>query len=321
MDGIAIAGFKSEFALEPFNFSDNKEFSSQSLNNIGAKAFNCIYCNKNFTRRDDLNKHLKAIHPVDGNIKSSAIVPHEGDIQLKQASKIGQGKKSFSCFHCNKLFSWKHHMIRHLKNVHKHEYISNSFSDSSLNELKTSKDSDNSFGGDVDDEESGIKRETSPVHTENPSVENIESSAIAPDADEFAIQPKQGLASKIGQGKKSFSCSQCNKLFSRKHHMIRHLKNFHKLEYIPSLFSESPVQELAKSNGSDDSFCGGLVDDEKSDMIREKRCLNTKNLVVENINYTAIAPGKESAFQPKKSSTSKIGPGTWGKVFQLFSMQ
>ena len=316
-DGITLAGFKSEFALDPFTCSDSKEFTSQSLDSIGTKAFDCVYCNKTFTRKDNLNKHLKAIHPVDGNIKSSAIAPpvDKSAIQSEQglASKIGQEKKSFNCFHCNKLFSWKHHMIRHLKNVHKNVYVPSLFGDSSSNELlKKSKDSDNSFSGDMISEESGMKRETSPVHTQNPSVENIKSSAIAPDVDESAIQQKQGLVSKIGQGKKSLSCSQCNKLFSLKHHMVRHLKNFHKLEYIPSLFSDNLLHELVKSKGSDDSFGGGLADYEKSDMKtskREKRCLKTKNLVVENVNSTAIAPGKESAFQPKPSLISKIGPG------------
>ena len=57
--------------------------------------------------------------------------------------------------------------------------------------------------------------------------------------------------------------------------MVRHLKNVHKTEYVPSLFIDSRSNELMKRNESEDSLGGDMGDGEESGMELDIKCPGT----------------------------------------------
>ncbi|EGV62334.1 hypothetical protein CANTEDRAFT_126106 [Yamadazyma tenuis ATCC 10573] len=109
------------------------KLSSPSMSNFGSKTpsgnariFNCLKCNKAFTRDEHLTRHILSTH-----------------------NKL----KPFICGICSRPFSRRDLLLRHAKNLHQG-------SEKSINRLRKSKKRENSIGstssgsGDEEDEPS-----------------------------------------------------------------------------------------------------------------------------------------------------------------------
>ena len=82
-------------------------------------VFKCIYCKMVFTRRYNLNVHIKEIHERISQLHfcegCSSKSKRKSD--LKRHFNV-HSTKYYICKVCNKTFSFNHNLQRHIKTVH-----------------------------------------------------------------------------------------------------------------------------------------------------------------------------------------------------------
>ena len=78
---------------------------SPSIVNNRKKKYKCSYCDRGFTRRDNMKKHIAAVH---------------------------EGQKPFKCSICEASFTQSHHLKTHTKTVHEGQKFKCSICDSSF---------------------------------------------------------------------------------------------------------------------------------------------------------------------------------------------
>lgn len=249
------------------------------------KPYHCNYCSKDFTRNDHLRRHQQRVHGEETQAAASmnsfeqrficqeckAIFTSSGHLRVHMENKhqhdyadfitrdpsktivhqdttyvIVDGKKRPVCQLCNKSFSKKDHLTRHINNIHtgqKPEPLTNFSIDSSYNcHLCGKRFSRSEF----------LRRHLEDAHNSsaqmdiinqlnpnNPYNNNSQVNNSMSTDPLFALQPPHHMMYDSydikpivpkpvkPQSQKTHNCNICSKNFSRRYHLTRHQKNLH----------------------------------------------------------------------------------------------
>ena len=187
------------------------------------KTYNCSHCNSNFSRKPSLLRHIESVHEGKRpfvcticnrkfaqknnlrkhELKKHAASKHEIDLghsssknEYRTSTDNNEGKKMicvYNCSHCNRNFSRKENLKRHIGLVHegKRPVLKNG----NMSEFKIEND--------------------------------LEHDASLSDR----IRKEEAfLASLLPKGektRKTYNCSHCNSNFSRKPNLLRHVESVH----------------------------------------------------------------------------------------------
>ena len=114
-------GGKSVYNLHLYlvhNVKDDGQKSqskSENVEDIGGnvkekQSFNCEICERKFSFRFSLHRHISEVHEENRS--------HKKVIMNNHKESVHEGKKKFQCGKCNKLFSDKSNMTKHIASIH-----------------------------------------------------------------------------------------------------------------------------------------------------------------------------------------------------------
>ena len=94
--------------------------SKSNHSRSGLKPFKCDYCDKRYTRRDNLNRHIKTHRGAGKKPFRCNHCDYRGisESHLKIHVRVHTGERPFKCDHCEKRFKTRGNMKRHMK-VHR----------------------------------------------------------------------------------------------------------------------------------------------------------------------------------------------------------
>ena len=94
---------------------------SQKLLSRGTKKYKCSNCDASFTRRSNLNNHVKVIH--EGKKVSKCFICDSSFIQSadlkRHIATVHEGQKPFKCSICDSSFTQVGNLNTHINSVHK----------------------------------------------------------------------------------------------------------------------------------------------------------------------------------------------------------
>lgn len=177
----------------------------------GKKRPVCQLCNKSFSKKDHLTRHMNSLHNSASAFES--FTPEE----------------SFNCQICGKRFSRPEFLRRHLDDAHSHAPNQMDI----LNHLNPN----NSYNiqGNSTVHENGPHNHSSGMFVPPPphmiqssffGFENNPMTSPTSSSASSAPSPAKSLNNK-NTALKEHKCSICNKNFSRKYHLTRHQKSLH----------------------------------------------------------------------------------------------
>ncbi|XP_050429994.1 zinc finger protein 84-like isoform X2 [Adelges cooleyi] len=205
-------------------FNRKEHLMRHMLSHSTVRPFPCEKCGKRFIRKEHLARHLMCIpschsstdmpRPFCCDICKQSFVrkehlfrhrkrAHEHALSLDNPLE----EKPFACLLCGKCFTRHEHLRKHLDI---HNGITPSSSTSILPEVTLSE---------INVEEANIKME-------NPSDSEDESDFLPPVS---VLELSEQHSDQI-RSKPSTLCTICKKTFSRRSHLLRHLKRIHKVE-------------------------------------------------------------------------------------------
>lgn len=182
----------------------SRKKSRKSQNN-GLKSFSCTECEKTFTRKQNLQKHLL----------------------------IHSGEKPFPCNHCEKRFARKHHLKKHIEGTHKDiRSKSDTLLDSSIESLDLDfdeteicrDDSNEDKGDDGGDNNKGDNVNSSSKPTKQTKTYSCDICDLDTFSSKSAVKEHKTSCHKDN---KPFICFKCDKKFVRKYSLKRHSESFH----------------------------------------------------------------------------------------------
>ena len=94
--------------------------SKSNHSRSGLKPFKCDYCDKRYTRRDNLNRHIKTHRGAGKKPFRCNHCDYRGisESHLKIHVRVHTGERPFKCDHCEKRFKTRGNVKRHMK-VHR----------------------------------------------------------------------------------------------------------------------------------------------------------------------------------------------------------
>ncbi|XP_050534088.1 gastrula zinc finger protein XlCGF57.1-like isoform X2 [Daktulosphaira vitifoliae] len=205
-------------------FNRKEHLMRHMLSHSTIRPFPCEKCGKRFIRKEHLARHLMCIpschsssdmpRPFCCDICKQRFVrkehlfrhrkrAHEHALTLENPLE----EKPFSCWLCGKCFTRHEHLRKHLD---MHNGITPSSSTALLPEVTLSE----------------IKVEEPDIKVENPS-DSEEGSDVLPPVSVLELSEQHTEQVKP---KPSTLCTICKKTFSRRSHLLRHLKRIHKVE-------------------------------------------------------------------------------------------
>lgn len=121
-----IVVFKCDHCSKSFSVEANLKRHMKAHFHVKT-SYQCSECGKYLSRADKLEKHMESYHGPGSyaklRTKSYSISRNEMPAQLPSVPKGKQRWKSFHCPLCEKYFSRKDHVQRHIKNIHKRPVI------------------------------------------------------------------------------------------------------------------------------------------------------------------------------------------------------
>ena len=189
------------------------------------KQFKCEHCSKRFWSTETLELHVSRIHLDQDQSKAEDPEPevgtHDDDVQSTA--------ESFQCLVCTKEFIQLSLLQCHMDTAHPPHSIS-------LPPLL--KNGHCSFSEDTKDLNESLLLYPSPVKMEGPDLGQVPAEAVNGDNDdddeESYIISDDELEQDLPHDRR-FKCDQCEKTYTRKHHLQRHQKQAHELQTSLSL--------------------------------------------------------------------------------------
>ena len=88
---------------------------------VGHEEYNCEFCGKSISRRDNLMKHIHTIHKGHKDYKCESCGKSFSDASnfMRHIHTIHEGHKDYNCESCGKSFSEAQNLKRHIHTVHK----------------------------------------------------------------------------------------------------------------------------------------------------------------------------------------------------------
>ena len=113
-----IAESQKKVKAEEITQNDDESISQNVVSTIAEKQFHCQKCNKNFSDKNNLNKHNKSSHEgVKYHCtKCTYMATQKGTLQKHEAA-VHEGIK-YPCTKCNYKASFKQHLKSHVAAVH-----------------------------------------------------------------------------------------------------------------------------------------------------------------------------------------------------------
>ncbi|KAG5681461.1 hypothetical protein PVAND_010895 [Polypedilum vanderplanki] len=329
-----------------FSFNRRDHLTRHSLVHSKLKPYHCNYCSKDFTRNDHLRRHQQRVHSEEaaasladisqkfvcqecksvftssGHLRAhienkhhndfSDYITHSDDPLRKNATQgttyvIVDGKKRPVCQLCNKSFSKKDHLTRHISSLHSTTSAFESFTPeqsyncnlcgkrfSRAEFLRRHIDDVHSHAGQME-----ILNHLNPNNSYNiqgnsslhDNVQHNHNMFVPPpphliqSSSFFGFDQNNPMASpsstKINKNPssatvKEHKCTICNKNFSRKYHLVRHQRSLH--EHIARVHKNNDTD----SSKSDDEL---FIDDDV------ELCLESTSF--EDIQHPSIEDGNK----------------------------
>lgn len=172
-----------------------RKFQSQDTSYVivdGKKRPVCMLCNKSFSKKDHLTRHMNNLHAGINNTTFEHFAPEQ----------------SYNCSLCGKRFSRPEFLRRHLDDAHNH---------ASQMEILNHLNPNNPYNGQGNSSGIDPMFPVPPPHmTSMFGVANFENAPAPP-------PPKPVKATAL----KTHNCGICSKNFTRRYHLTRHQKTLH----------------------------------------------------------------------------------------------
>ncbi|XP_070491416.1 zinc finger protein 98-like isoform X1 [Chironomus tepperi] len=280
----------------PYSFNRRDHLTRHSLVHSKLKPYHCTFCSKDFTRNDHLRRHQQRVHSEEVAASSLSDLSqrficqeckaifsssghlrahienkhhsdfseyiHSGDDPLRKHSATGttyvvvDGKKRPVCHLCNKSFSKKDHLTRHMNSLHNNSTAS----PASSSAFESYSPDMQSFNCQICSKRFSrpefLRRHVEDVHNIAGQMEiinhlnpnhnyNLPSGSLHENGQMFVPPPPHMLQNSTGffgfdnmstssgpkitkiVSLKEHKCTICNKNFSRKYHLTRHQKSLH----------------------------------------------------------------------------------------------
>jgi uncharacterized Zn-finger protein len=171
----------------------------------GKKRPVCLLCNKSFSKKDHLTRHMNSLHNSSSAFNS--FIPEQ----------------SYNCNICQKRFSRPEFLRRHLDDAHNHSHASQMEILSHINP----NNSYNIQGNSTVHDSTGLFSVPPPPHmlTHNSSFFGFENAPLSSSSSTSSTAGQKTLKNTVAL--KEHRCNVCNKNFSRKYHLTRHQKSLH----------------------------------------------------------------------------------------------
>ena len=224
-------------------YTNTNQEENNSENSVQSNYF-CKYCGKNYGWKYSLDRHIKSVHEgrqindenevevhddIEGMEEMSRSFSEGYEDDLEHLNHEGQNKnlkdEIFYCKFCEKGFTWKRSLNRHMKKVHQGVMIENSI----VNEFNV----ENTIENNVYDYEQNQAEQATNVEIPTHS---IFGNALTPDI-KF---PQETSKNEVIM----YSCLFCDKNFSWKKSLKLHMKNAHEGQ---NLESKNPFCENDES--------------------------------------------------------------------------
>ena len=161
------------------------------------KRYKCVICKKDFLQKSNLESHKERIHSIP-YVKKFKMDQSAIEKRNKIIKKISDSL--FECKKCQKSFTARYRVVRHIKIVHegkKNKHYNNSQEDSDNSEEDSNYDSEENV--DKNDCYAAIK----------------------------ILQKHISSEKEVHEGKKSYACNNCEKIFMRPRALKVHVETVH----------------------------------------------------------------------------------------------
>ncbi|XP_052252366.1 uncharacterized protein LOC127859023 [Dreissena polymorpha] len=179
-------------------FKENYHRERHEASHAPQRTIECQHCDLTFSRRDNLQQHMKRIHSLDARAKV-----------VKRKCR----RQPWSCLLCGQKFLWRKYFITHMEMLHP-GVETPEFQQARLGVRDKCDGSDNDNGGDVDDDDVGdIGKEDYNSESDDDNVE------LDSEDDDKAIKNVQQCV--------KLTCSKCDRVFRSEGNLQRHMRFMH----------------------------------------------------------------------------------------------
>ena len=224
--------------------SDKKHFKKH-MNEVhkvprNALGIRCQVCNKSFLFKSALLKHMKAEHRDDGDDGGDVSVGINGDQTeegTQQKSQKVRQRPGFQCDLCDKTFSFKQGLDRHVREVHEgHKRVRPNYANDASNE-NFAFEEDLMDNVDIDEGDDFVYADDGDVNPDQlPDANLLPDDLKCEPCNKFFVQRKSLLRHnrEVHGGQRrmklQYQCEICQRIVLGKDNFNRHMRNTHKME-------------------------------------------------------------------------------------------
>ena len=195
------------------------------------KSFICDFCNKAYSRKDNLNNHVKTVHQKLKKFNCTECGKKFGErgILKKHMESVHEKVKKFPCNWCKKLFSRKDILANHVRTLH--QKLKNFSCD---------------FCGKKFGEKGILKKHVESVHQKIKNFVCVFCGKAFSRKDNLNVHVKY-----VHKKAKQFNCNECDKKFDQKSTLRDHVNYEHQNLVLSNVKREIEYYEDEIKNGLD----------------------------------------------------------------------